>query len=268
MSTRQRQIRLFLGVKVSMATIRALSETAEQLRRAAYEAGYQIRWVAPATYHITLAFLGWTQPEAVELIYDRLQPRLASMPSFEFTTIGLGAFPSAKHARVIWAGVDDPRGQLTALASAIADELEPAGFAREKRPFHAHVTLGRVKRVDDVSSLVEERGGRSERAEQNFRTTRVNSVALFESTMKSSGSEYTVRAEIGLSGYREGEKRQTPPLQQSREASTGEPSPNMSRGTAMESSLDSSIDRLEVDQLEPGQDEPASAYQEPEESKE
>lgn len=211
MSRKHRQIRLFVGVKVSMETVKALAEAAESMRREAYDAGYQIRWVAPASYHITLKFLGWAQPEILTAIGDRLAPRLEELSSFEISTGGLGAFPDKANARVIWAGVDDPEGHLAGIASTLEDELCDLGFAKEKRPYHAHITLGRVKRVDDISTLLHRV------PEQKFRSTRVDRVTLFESVMKSKGSEYASLAEWRFLTRRADAKRQTQPVQQSRE---------------------------------------------------
>ena len=227
MSRKQRQIRLFVGVKVSMETVKALADAAEVMRREAYDAGYQIRWVAPATYHITLKFLGWSQPEILTAIGDRLAPRLEELSPFEISSSGLGAFPDKANARVIWAGVDDPEGGLAGIASIVEDELCELGFAREKRPFHAHITLGRVKRVDDISTLLHRV------PEQKFRATRVDRVTLFESIMKSKGSEYSSRADWRLRTRRAGAKCQTGAVQQSREHEPEEPTPP-SESTAME----------------------------------
>jgi 2'-5' RNA ligase len=201
-----RRIRLFFGAQVSMATLESVAATAEAMRRAAYEGGYQIRWVAPANYHITLKFLGDASPEIVTAIRDRLEPRLASLPSFELTARGVGAFPDPGNARVIWAGVDDPSGGMSRIAEILESELDELGFRREERAFHPHITMGRVKRVDDVSRILQSF------TEQKFRSSRIESVTLFESIMKSSGSEYVERARFGLGVALEGKERQTEPL--------------------------------------------------------
>ncbi|MCG8425196.1 MAG: RNA 2',3'-cyclic phosphodiesterase [Proteobacteria bacterium] len=206
MNSNRGKIRLFFGVKVAMATVESLARVAESLRRSAYDAGYQIRWVTPATYHVTLKFLGWSQPEIVTALCDDLAPLLAEKPCFDFTTEGVGAFPSDRNARVIWAGVDDPAGHLEALASVIEDKVTNLGFQKERRPFHPHVTLGRVKRTDDVSSLL------SQASERKFSTTRVDRVILFESVIKSIGSEYMIQAELPLLRGPDESQRQTEPL--------------------------------------------------------
>ena len=57
----------------------------------------------------------------------------------------LGAFPSVRRARVVWAGLDDPTHRLAGVAGSVGDEMERIGFAREKRAFAPHVTLARLR---------------------------------------------------------------------------------------------------------------------------
>lgn len=201
------RIRLFLGVEISMGALRELTTAAEALRRKARTSGLRVRWVAPEAYHVTLKFLGWTRPEAVVAISDVLGDAIAAVDGFTITGRGLGAFPRADRARVLWAGLDDAAGGLTRLAGIVESELEPIGFAREARPFHAHVTLGRIREPEDVQALLQ---GESERL---FRESRITAVTLFESVLKSSGSEYRAQARFGLRGTFLGGKRQTEALQ-------------------------------------------------------
>lgn len=204
--TRDRdRIRLFVGVRVSLDTVAQLSAVAKELRRAVSEVGAKIKWVAPASYHVTVKFLGWTRPDAIEAIRDVLTRELEGMAGFELTTRGLGAFPSPTKARVLWAGVEPP-DQLALLVEKIESGLEEIGYPREKRPFHGHVTLGRAREVANLESVL------LPYAEQNFSETSVDSVLLFESVMKPQGSEYSVVAEWPLEARSNGSKRQTEKL--------------------------------------------------------
>src|SRR5438093_1139418 len=56
--------------------------------------------------------------------------------------VGVGAFPSARRARVVWAGLDDRSGRMAGLAFAI-DAALAAEFRPESRPFRAHLTVAR-----------------------------------------------------------------------------------------------------------------------------
>ena len=81
----ERPVRLFVGVRVSLATVRALEDAVQELRRAAAaQGGMQLRWVAPAAYHVTLKFLGWTRPEAAFALRDRVAWELRSALAVEF----------------------------------------------------------------------------------------------------------------------------------------------------------------------------------------
>src|SRR5207245_2826622 len=61
---------------------------------------------------------------------------------FRTGIVGVGAFPSARRARVVWAGLDDRSGRMAGLALAI-DAALAAEFRPETRPFQAHLTVAR-----------------------------------------------------------------------------------------------------------------------------
>jgi len=185
-------MRLFIGVRISMESVAAVSAAVERMRDAAERERVRVRWVAPASYHVTLKFLGEARPEVVPAVRDAVGEALDGMPAFSFAARGAGAFPSLERARVMWIGVDDPEGHLSRLAGACDDALEPLGFRREARAFHPHVTIGRLKQVAPVESVV------LGCTEQGYSETRATEVTLFESVMKSGGSEYHVRAQWPL----------------------------------------------------------------------
>lgn len=205
----QKMVRLFVGAQISLPAIKSVAAAAETLRRAAYEEGYRVRWAAPASYHVTLKFLGATPEVAIGAIRDRLAPAFASVQPFEFSVARIGAFPSPDNARVIWAGIDDPSKGLARMVAILEAELAELGFARESRPFHPHVTLGRVTRVDNVQKLL------APLSERMFRITHINRATLFESIMKSNGSEYRERESFSLGSTPRSEKRQTGALKRS-----------------------------------------------------
>jgi len=216
-------LRLFVGARVSMAVVADLSGAAETLARRAQQSNLRVRWVAPATYHVTLKFLGWARPDAVGAIGDALRRACTGVAPFSFRTERLGAFPSPERATVVWAGVDDRGGHLTRLAEAIDKETAALGFDRERRRFHAHVTLGRVREPSDVSQAL------LPLSEQVFSETKVAEVVLFESIMKSSGSEYSAVLRIPLETAAEAARRQTAALQRpSFDASTDGSAPSRS----------------------------------------
>ncbi len=207
-------VRLFVGARVSVPTANALSGAAETLARRARDAGAEIRWVAPVSYHVTLSFLGNTRIDALPAIRDALDVATRATPVIKWRTTRLGAFPSIDKPRVIWAGIEEQSGELTALAKRVGAELARLGYgdrSADQRPFHAHVTIGRVKELPAKLASLKEVV--LPLAEQMFGDTRIDAITLFESETKSTGSIYreVYRAafKTGSAEGPESEKRQT-----------------------------------------------------------
>ncbi|HYU16685.1 MAG TPA: RNA 2',3'-cyclic phosphodiesterase [Candidatus Acidoferrum sp.] len=207
MSERPKALRLFIGVRVSLATVRALDDAVQTMRRSS-PGDRAPRWVSPASYHITLKFLGWARPEVGFALRDRIAGAIAGQRAFELETRGLGAFPTPERARVVWAGVDPAGGaRLTELAGRVERAAEELGFAREQRPFHAHVTLARLRDPADIRTLL------GSCPEQAFRVSWVDSAVLFESHMRSTGSEYEEKARWPLEADSKPSRRHTGPVE-------------------------------------------------------
>jgi 2'-5' RNA ligase len=111
------------------------------------------RWVPRDNYHVTVKFLGRVEDADVASVSAAAAQAASSMVAFEVRIGALGAFPSARRARVIWLGLSDAAGGFAAVASACEDAFEPLGFAAERRPFVPHLTLARLKVPAAVSFL-------------------------------------------------------------------------------------------------------------------
>lgn len=203
--------RLFAGIRVSVPTANNLAHAAETLARRARDAGLDVRWVAPANYHVTLKFLGWTREAAIGAVRDALVDAVAGTPRMTLRTTRLGAFPSLERANVLWAGVEEQSGALAQLAGRIETACAALGFRAEPRAFHAHVTLGRLRETRAVREVV------LPVAEQMFGDTRADAVTLFESETKSTGSVYRelyrIHFKTAPNTGSEASERQTPAVQ-------------------------------------------------------
>lgn len=154
-----------------------------------------VRWVNAAGMHLTLKFLGETPDDKAAAFETALRTLTGKHPSFPMRLKGMGFFPPGRsHPRVIWAGIETgPR--LAALQNDIEVAAEEIGYEREKREFHPHLTLGRVKfpgRMDMVLQEIEERRG------EDFGEMLVIKVTFFRSVLKPSGAEYSVLGEFRL----------------------------------------------------------------------
>ena len=101
-----------------------------------------MRILAREELHLTLHFLGDVAANDI----DTLRAALATvkMSAFTIGINGVGMFPSERHAKVLWAGVEADE-DLTALHRSIGSILSGAiGFRSEERPYSPHITLARL----------------------------------------------------------------------------------------------------------------------------
>lgn len=184
-------IRAFIAVPLSEEVRRAAVEVQDRLRQAW---GGQVRWVEGKNLHITLKFLGQVEISRMEQVGYVLERMAGEFEPFEARTGGVGAFPSLGRARVVWYGVKEGGERLTALAQAAEESLEGLGFEREGR-FHAHITLGRVRRGSEGRSLAWPKGIESEDGEYSLWIER---FILMQSILNGSGPTYVARREFLL----------------------------------------------------------------------
>ena len=131
--------RLFVAVPLDEEARSAAAASGSLLLARLSDAAW--RWVDRLDLHLTLAFLGSVSPSAVADLAERLGEVARESHSMTLACGGLGAFPSARDARVLWYGVDDPAGELRSLAARVRSAV---GLP-EDAPFRGHITLARVR---------------------------------------------------------------------------------------------------------------------------
>ena len=149
-----------------------------------------IRWVPAENMHLTLKFLGDVSPSSVEFLTQMLRNEAEAVPCFNIHLTGLGSFPSLRRPRLIYIGIQAPAA-LEALQRGIDAASHRLGYPSEERPFSAHLTLGRVKQ--NVGAADQQKIRRTLESTQVdvLGSARVDSVHLFKSELKPSGSVYT-----------------------------------------------------------------------------
>ena len=143
--------------------------------------GDRIRWSRPENVHLTLKFLGDVDEEKLDEVHTTLESLCADHTPFDTRTAGLGAFPSARRARILWAGVGEGSERLRSLAAHLDAALSRSGFERETRFYEPHLTLGRVRSRPMKLNLPEEACG------DLFEVSRVE---LVESMLAGTGPIY------------------------------------------------------------------------------
>lgn len=137
-------LRLFIAVRCP-----ASAELRRVLDRLA-ACGPGVKPVGAGDLHLTLRFLGDTPADRVPALGAAISRAVqaAAVGPFDVRWIGLGRFPvePRKPTRVIHTPPADP-GPFQQLAAGISDALAALDppVPPEPRPFHAHLTLARLK---------------------------------------------------------------------------------------------------------------------------
>jgi RNA 2',3'-cyclic 3'-phosphodiesterase len=190
--------RAFVALLLTDEARRAVVEVLDGLR----PLSRAVAWVPPANLHLTLRFLGEQSEARLGEALEALGEAAEACPPFEVALHGLGAFPGLERPRIVWLGLAE--GALTArgLQARVMAVLAARGFPPEARPWHPHLTLGRVPD--------ERRWRREGGASLRQAVTRAGSLAvarlpvtalsLMTSELLPSGARYTERARRPLGG--------------------------------------------------------------------
>ncbi|MBP7691484.1 MAG: RNA 2',3'-cyclic phosphodiesterase [Anaerolineales bacterium] len=135
-------VRVFAALELPDAVVHRLAAVMMALRAAV--PARSVRWARPEGLHLTLQFYGEVDRERVPALETALAAAAAGAEPLTLNLAGLGAFPTAARARVVWVGVAGDLERLRALQAAVEAGGRPLGFQPDERGFHPHLTLGRV----------------------------------------------------------------------------------------------------------------------------
>jgi 2'-5' RNA ligase len=189
------RIRSFIAVDLAAPVQAALRQLLAELSQVRCD----VRWIRGAGLHVTLKFLGWVEPAGLERARDTLARAVAGRPALRVHARGLGAFPSWRRPRVLWAGLEGEG--LSELAARVDAAMCRAGFEPERRTFTPHITLGRVNGLSGWSQVEELVKAH---LSDDFGVSIVDGVTIYRSTLRSDGAVYTPLWTIPLGGNMEG----------------------------------------------------------------
>lgn len=158
-------MRLFIAAELPQGMLDALAETSALLR-----AHVRGRYVAPDSFHVTLAFLGEVPGSRVNTAIDALEAGCRGFESFDAKLGELGNF-GKRSAATLWQGFGEA-GALPAIADAVRGELRSCGFAFDDKRFLPHVTL--MRKADLTSGSL---------PSPAIAHGAIRSIALFESDL-------------------------------------------------------------------------------------
>ncbi len=188
--------RAFVALLLEEPTRAAVTAEIERLR----PFSRAVAWVPPQNLHLTLKFLGEQTDAGLAEAVSALGEAAAGRSPFALALHGLGAFPGMERPRILWVGVADGALEVCALQSRVEAALDRRGFTRESRPWHAHLTIGRVfdprRWQRDTSPALREAIARA--AAMGFGTLPVARITLMRSDLGPSGARYSELHSVSL----------------------------------------------------------------------
>lgn len=175
-------MRLFVAIEIPHEIRDPLMTFLNEVRSTAPKA----KWVRAENLHVTLKFLGETDPAKLWAVQNALSSIHGKDPvTLEFR--GLGFFPNERRPRVFWVGMQ-ASGNLKTLAEGIDREMHRLGFPLENRLFTPHLTLARF----EPPGLAPQLGAAVQNnVARQFGSLTAREFYLIESRLKRTGAEYT-----------------------------------------------------------------------------
>ncbi|MFP4083063.1 MAG: RNA 2',3'-cyclic phosphodiesterase [Candidatus Aminicenantes bacterium] len=183
-------MRTFIAIDLDDKIKQSLSSLIQELDKVSTN----IKWVKKEAMHLTLKFLGEIALEKISEIKAVLEKICRQYDGFSLKLKGTGSFPPGKKPRVLWVGVEES-SNIKSLQARIEQELENLGFAKEKREFHPHLTLGRVKPRSHLGGVPSKL---SQKKQTDYGEMKVKKITFFQSILKPTGAEYKIISEFEL----------------------------------------------------------------------
>ena len=177
--------RVFCAVELPDVVRTRLADHVLRLRKEVPEAAAS--WSRVENIHLTLKFFGNVEVKRIEKISEAAERVMKQFSTVQISVGGTGVFPRPSRPQVLWIGVSDPSGQLTALQKKFEDECAAEGFAQEDRAYRPHLTIARLRKPEGARDLADTH------LQMQFDPieVRLKELVVFRSELSSKGSRYT-----------------------------------------------------------------------------
>jgi RNA 2',3'-cyclic 3'-phosphodiesterase len=185
--------RTFIGIDIGDAIRANTTALVKELAKT----GAAVKWVAPESMHVTLLFLGEVDDRELHAVCKAVKGAAECEAPFSLRVSGLGAFPTARRPKILWAGITDGVEPLQRLNAALEERMLDLGcYRKEERGYAPHLTLGRVKADADSFAMAAEL---PKRLAWEGGKVAVEEVLVYSSETDRDGPVYTVIGRAPLS---------------------------------------------------------------------
>ena len=175
-------IRTFIALETPEADRKLLSSIQSQLQ----EGSSDVKWESEDKFHTTVKFLGDTDENRIHRLSNSMKSVLAAFHPFSLTYDSVGFFPNWQSPKVVWVGSTEPVPIISQIKTKLDKELAQMGFEIEKRAYHPHITMGRIKGENGIEHLL----SRAENLTFEPITMQINEFVLMKSILRPEGSQY------------------------------------------------------------------------------
>jgi 2'-5' RNA ligase len=181
-------IRSFVAFDIdNELVLRRLSEVQNML----VNTGADLNPVKPQNIHVTMRFLGNISQLMIDLIHEEMKH--VSFAPFDIELRGLGAFPSLRYARVVWAGIQKGADELVNISNQLEPRLSRLGFKPDPKGFSPHLTIARIRTGRHKAELVK---CVEDLADYEFGIIKADYLRLKKSVLTPKGPIYTTLKEV------------------------------------------------------------------------
>ena len=173
--------RVFCAVELPDAVRARLEDHVRRLRKEVPDAAAS--WSRVENIHLTLKFFGNVEVERIARISEAAERVAKQFSTFQIGVGKTGVFPRPSRPQVLWIGVSDPSGQLSALQEKFEDECAAEGFEKENRAYRPHLTIARKPERHLADAHLQMKFELIEIA--------VRELIVFRSELSSKGARYT-----------------------------------------------------------------------------
>jgi 2'-5' RNA ligase len=175
-------IRTFIAIKITPD--KKLLDLISNLKKSF--AAEEIRWIESSNLHLTLRFFGETTPTQVIEISEKLESISKQFQPFKFELTGLAIFKKKTQPRVLFVSIENDL-VLKQFALEILEISKSLGFKAYENTFNPHLTLGRIKFIqnkDAFYTFVKKYSG------TKFQQVFVTEITFYQSILSSDGPTY------------------------------------------------------------------------------
>ena len=184
--------RLFIAFKLDLA-----SEYDTMMKQLKLATRFdEIKWVEGSLQHLTLKFLGKTPDNKIALLCKVLAEIANETDCFTLRINKLGVFGSHYHPTCLWLGFEEQPVLKQLFEKTEYRLTTELGFEANDGNFVPHLTLGRIKKVDNKKRFWDAFNSNQPTYFQEFN---INEMILYRSQLEKEGPIYTVMGkwEIG-----------------------------------------------------------------------